>query len=137
MVKNRKLFYTVSQVPKIYLKYPKGSCLNCGSTLPPLKRSFCKTSCQKEHYLATRPYKFISWGTIRMEILKRDKNKCYDCKETFKDTGLDIHHKTPLYKGGAEFNKNNLITLCISCHKFRHRKRGTEFSRVKKLNLFL
>jgi hypothetical protein len=137
MVKNRKLFYTIPQKPKVYPKYLKGCCLNCGSELPKFKQKFCKIDCSKEHYLATRKYKFIPWGDIRRDILIRDKNICFDCKERFKDTELDIHHKIPIYQGGAEFEKNNLLTLCDSCHKFRHRKRGAEYSRVKKLSMFM
>lgn len=33
---------------------------------------------------------------------------------------LELHHKIPLFLGGAEFDKDNLVLLCRSCHKKAH-----------------
>ncbi|HUU15699.1 MAG TPA: HNH endonuclease [Sedimentisphaerales bacterium] len=60
-----------------------------------------------------------NWISIRDTVLTRD---CYECKE---EDGrcfgpLQIHHVTPLSKGGTNESKN-LITLCLYHHSQKHK----------------
>jgi len=48
------------------------------------------------------------------KALKRDDNKCVDCKSNFQ---LLIHH---INRKRDDNNINNLITLCRSCHALAH-----------------
>ena len=69
-----------------------------------------------------------SWEVLRAEVLERDE---WLCKECGSETGLDIHHKTPLRKFEdkvAGNNPRNLITLCRSCHADAE----TEYRRAEK-----
>lgn len=51
---------------------------------------------------------------IRKEILQRDNNKCYLCDITkIKNRNLSVHH---IDYNKRNCSKNNLITLCLSCH---------------------
>jgi 5-methylcytosine-specific restriction endonuclease McrA len=34
---------------------------------------------------------------------------------------LQVHHVVRLEDGGAEFDLNNLVTLCVGCHGEQHR----------------
>jgi 5-methylcytosine-specific restriction endonuclease McrA len=34
---------------------------------------------------------------------------------------LQVHHVVRLEVGGAEFDLNNLVTLCVGCHGEQHR----------------
>ena len=36
---------------------------------------------------------------------------------------LEAHHVTPLHRGGAPYDLDNLETLCRSCHIERHRRK--------------
>jgi 5-methylcytosine-specific restriction endonuclease McrA len=66
---------------------------------------------------------------MRLEVLKRDNNKCTKCGKT---EGLETHHIKPIkvllkefQELGIDFNRNhehfhnidNLITLCVKCHR--------------------
>lgn len=68
-------------------------------------------------------------------IFLKTQGKCADCGmlcqaewktnwsgrvRTFVFNGThEIHHIIPLYKGGSE-HYNNLVLLCLSCHRARH-----------------
>ncbi|VDH15493.1 HNH endonuclease [Algoriella xinjiangensis] len=56
---------------------------------------------------------------LRMEIFKRDNFKCKVCgasPQNNEHVELHLHHITPYSYGGLT-QKNNLITLCHTCHK--------------------
>jgi len=67
------------------------------------------------------------WNEVAEKVRKRDKYTCYKCN--VKDNSIDVHHilpkhflissKLPYQKYGIsnEFDMNNLICLCGSCHK--------------------
>lgn len=71
------------------------------------------------HLSKVRIYQIYRYGNKRLtrrnkiSILERDNNRCLVCrKKGSKTEHLHIHHiKTPKIK-----NKNNLVTLCSSCH---------------------
>ncbi len=55
---------------------------------------------------------------LRMEVLKRDNFKCRICGRNprdYVDVELNVHHIKPFSEGGLT-EKNNLITLCKTCH---------------------
>ena len=54
------------------------------------------------------------WDEIRWRILKRDKNTCQKCGA--KGRRLDVHHKIP-FRIGADDSDENLILLCVPCHR--------------------
>jgi DEAD/DEAH box helicase domain-containing protein len=60
-----------------------------------------------------------NWQTITKQIKIRDKHTCQNCgKES--NTDLDVHHKKPFKHFSSvdkANNKDNLITLCKSCHR--------------------
>ena len=67
------------------------------------------------------------WHHTRKDALDRDGEQCQDCglprgehRETF-DRDLEVHHITPVSEGGAKFDMENLVTLCVPCHLERHR----------------
>lgn len=55
---------------------------------------------------------------IKEEVLKRDQKECVRCGST---ENLNVHHIIPQSKGGKE-KKENLATLCYSCHLKAHGK---------------
>jgi hypothetical protein len=54
-------------------------------------------------------------SAIRIEVLRRDGNKCRECGRTAGQVPLEIHHVVPVAKGGTD-EMSNLITLCKSCN---------------------
>lgn len=52
------------------------------------------------------------WRDLAQKIRIRDRFVCQQCG---KYPSLDVHHKTP-YRLTHDDNKNNLVTLCRSCH---------------------
>ncbi|WP_236799817.1 HNH endonuclease [Bacillus cereus] len=51
--------------------------------------------------------------TLKIEVKDRDGWKCVICEC---ETDLHVHHKIPRKLGGIH-HKDNLVTLCASCHK--------------------
>lgn len=63
------------------------------------------------------------WKEIAKSILKRDNYLCQDCGTPHnKDNKLVVHHIKSWSKyPELRFEPNNLITLCVECHKKRHK----------------
>lgn len=65
------------------------------------------------------------WRKLSKEIIKRDHNECIVCKSNGK-VSLDkliVHHIYPIEQYPMlRLNKNNLITVCLSCHNGIHYK---------------
>jgi hypothetical protein len=62
------------------------------------------------------------WQRKRLEVLNRDDWKCVYCDNS-SDT-LHVHHKS--YEHGRdpwEYEMDNFLTLCESCHKVDHEYR--------------
>ena len=60
------------------------------------------------------------WKKKRVEIFMRDDCKCYMCGHN-NIKQLQVHHR--LYKKGLmawEYDNDDLITLCNSCHRKVH-----------------
>jgi 5-methylcytosine-specific restriction endonuclease McrA len=75
------------------------------------QHGFCSPACRK----AARG---AQWTMIRKAALRRDAHTCQDCSKT--DCRLEVHHLVPLCKGGDN-RLTNLKTLCVPCHRRRHR----------------
>ena len=54
------------------------------------------------------------WNLFKEEILSRDKKTCVKCGSK---EDLQVDHIKAIVNGGDMWNKNNLQTLCIDCHK--------------------
>jgi len=68
------------------------------------------------------------WRNARKDALERDGYECVECgmgRETHKthfDRDLEVHHITPVSDGGEKYDRDNLESLCVPCHKQRHRE---------------
>jgi len=112
----------ISKEPKKFPNHGEGNCVYCGKTLPPRRRKYC---CDEHGWYYRRDiadHIKMWWPDFRDMILKRDKHICQDCE----GTAVAVHHITPLYKGGDEFDEDNCISLCDDCHKRRHKKKMFE-----------
>ena len=61
------------------------------------------------------------WQRVRLRIMERDNFTCWICGD--KNNTLNIHHKT--YRKGAEpweYDDENFVTLCESCHHKSHER---------------
>ena len=93
----------------------KGLCRVCGkpkNEWSGRRRVYCSDACFKKYQEC-----FLTWGGIKSLALKRDENKCRKCGTEHQ---LEVHHKKPIYKGGPEFDIDNCITLCHTCHVREH-----------------
>ena len=59
------------------------------------------------------------WDRVRRSELERADYRCESCG---RPGALEVHHKTPLHKGGDPWAASNLQVLCRGCH-LRHHKR--------------
>ena len=54
------------------------------------------------------------WRAVRRHVLERDNRICQGCGAQL---GLaEVDHIKPVSQGGAEFDPDNLQTLCRRCH---------------------
>ena len=59
----------------------------------------------------------LSWNKLRFYVFKRDKFTCRLCGRKTKYP--QCHHIIPVGRGGTH-HPNNLITVCIACHRNKH-----------------
>ena len=105
-------------------------CTQCGTSVYRRKSHlaltvlpFCGSSCygkwQKSHQKETRT-DLAEWRRQRPLALERDCHQCQDCGEDQKR--LVVHHiqeRAPRQPDNHALD--NLVTLCDSCHRRRHR----------------
>lgn len=63
------------------------------------------------------------WPIVRDAVLERD-GKCQLCGHG-RSSDLHVHHILPRHCGGSD-HPQNLVTLCIPCHKMIHRNKCNE-----------
>lgn len=74
-----------------------------------------------------------NWHEVKSKVLERDNFSCCVCG---KKANLEVHHIEPIRffkpKDREEKGNNldNLITLCLSCHRFEHEKLRKEIKNV-------
>jgi len=90
-------------------------CINCGTTLPKKRRTFCSDKCYKENF-----DKF-DWNTVKNRIMERDGHKC-KCNGCQKTIELSVHHIKPVRQfPELVLEESNLITLCRYHHEFHEK----------------
>ena len=88
-------------------------------------KSYDKNHRDKE---AKKVYDSKQWRVYtRPEVLVRDAYRCVKCNILGASKDLVVDHINELRDGGDKYNKSNLQTLCISCHK-----RKTDEERIKR-----
>lgn len=119
-------------------------CRFCHEEIPKRRRTFCSDECVDQHKLRTNP------GYLRKRVYRRDRGVCAACgmdtveleswlRETkapkatwIRQLGAaqsdrrrrgfwDADHILPVFKGGGECDLSNVRSLCILCHRERHR----------------
>lgn len=83
------------------------------------------SECIQENPIVENPMVKVIWygyeernTNLRMECLIRDKGTCQICKMC--RAKMIVHHKIPIYLGGAD-TIDNLVTICEDCEK-KYRK---------------
>jgi predicted nuclease with TOPRIM domain len=73
--------------------------------------------------------------TKRQEVFDEKGNCCYFCEKTREEhreqrgRDLDIHHVVPSFDGGSD-DVENLIPVCITCHKRLESTQGEALKRI-------
>lgn len=126
---------------------PKGEngrclCRWCSLEVPPGRQTFCSDWCVEEWRLRSDA------GHLRQRVLERDRGICaicgIDCLVEYRrlkrlrgparvrlaaewragarKSLWDADHIVPVAQGGGECDLANMRTLCLKCHRVRHRK---------------
>jgi 5-methylcytosine-specific restriction protein A len=117
----------------------RGVCRWCSGEVPPKRFTFCSAACVHEWKLRTDP------GYLREKVFERDHGVCalcgvdtvelrkhkrkldYKARRQFEEEWgtrkhlWDADHILPVAKGGGECDLSNMRTLCVLCHRKRHR----------------
>ena len=68
---------------------------------------------------ARLPLDPVSYESLRQQILRRDSWRCQSCGAM---SNLEVHHREFRSHSGADAEEN-LITLCVDCHRRAHELR--------------
>lgn len=63
-------------------------------------------------------YKTARWKAVRKQAKDRDDWRCVECGNRGR---LEVDHIKAIRDGGAEFDLDNLQTLCVRCHSRKTR----------------
>ncbi len=85
----------------------------CNTSFAP--KSICHGFCNAKCRAAARGR---AYRRLRKLALRRDAFICQDCAS--QRNRLECHHLTPLCMGGTNV-LDNLLTLCVRCHRKRHK----------------
>lgn len=98
-------------------------CLKCGVLS---RETYCPEhrKAKEKERLEKEPHRTIygtkSWAKARKRIKARDNGECQalvNGKQCKSKANLSVHHITPLSRGGAPYDDDNLITLCRPHHE--------------------
>ena len=59
------------------------------------------------------PWNTSRWRTLRKRILAEEPL----CNRCNRKPPKHIHHRVPVSEGGAAFDRDNLVALCVQCHR--------------------
>lgn len=125
--KNNPMFGKIPHNKGNHNKSIKSKCLTCkkefyyyiGTSIG----KFCSPKCFGKYYSGDKnpywnngsPSSYYGrvWKLIRIEVLRKYRNRCQNCGSRER---LQIHHIIPFKEVGVH-SLDNLIPLCISCHK--------------------
>jgi len=74
-------------------------------------------------------YMTDEWKRACQEVYRRDDAKCRRCKKSGK---LHIHHVISFAEKRHRAEPDNLVLLCVGCHRFVHSKKNTNLEFIKK-----
>ena len=119
----------IPHTPKKFPNYGKGHCLYCGKELTGRQRKYCSEWCGYWYRRETATTLNYTWAQLRSEILDRDGWICQDKScgvdlKTLPEGDVEVHHIKPISEGGSMWDRDNLISYCIRCHRIRHRNAG-------------
>jgi 5-methylcytosine-specific restriction endonuclease McrA len=64
--------------------------------------------------------------SLKLELMKTQKNRCFYCNKILLSNGMDLDHILPLSRGGANIKKN-IVLSCTFCNKEKHNKDLNEY----------
>jgi 5-methylcytosine-specific restriction endonuclease McrA len=85
---------------------------SCGSTHPKGQRCPVKQR-ERDRLRGPTIYHTRRWKEARAKVLARDGHCCRECGTSQE---LAVHHVEPVSEGGAFWDLDNLVTLCITHH---------------------
>lgn len=100
----------------------------------------CSKECSDKFYKEEQSIQ--SWEITKKQAFKRDNYTCVWCgkRYTLKIYGEEIadtskligDHIIPIAVGGAEFDINNVQTLCIDCNKIKTKRDAQRIAKFRK-----
>lgn len=95
----------------------------CDCFFPDVEFNNCYCEQKRKEFLKTTDYRNTpEYSEWRKSVFKRDKYTCQDCDQT--GGILNAHHiKTFKKYPEHRYDIDNGITLCVDCHRERHRGR--------------
>ena len=74
-------------------------------------------------------YVSAEWKKVCSAVYKRDNAKCVRCGKPGK---MHVHHIVSFSEKKYRADVNNLVLLCVKCHRFVHSKKNVKLEYIKK-----
>lgn len=87
-------------------------CRGCGGKIPKGRHTWCSGECYQKHE-PSQVYSFV---------FKRGNYSCEKCGQPIKRDNSHIHHIIKFKDNGLTVAEN-LLLLCIPCHREEHKKK--------------
>jgi len=85
-----------------------------------------KGNCTQERQLF---YASSEWKNVCSQVYKRDNAKCKRCGH---DGKMHVHHIISFSKKKYRADINNLVLLCVKCHRFVHSRKNVNKEYIRK-----
>jgi 5-methylcytosine-specific restriction endonuclease McrA len=119
-----------AELREIVIKRDGYTCRDCGYIAPTeFVWEFVDYTYEKRCAFGPKPnhmsyHEFLFECGFKAKITKTQQTKL----------NLEVHHNMPIKDGGAEFDIDNCVTLCIECHKARHSSINNYISKQRAVN---
>lgn len=114
-------YQRVQKTLKLHDLYPtqQNVCAcGCGKTLTGKQKRWASNECRQSVYV---PFAILKGDTtvIRKLLFEIDNGFCRYCG--VHSNTWEADHIIPVFKGGGACGLNNYQTLCLNCHKAKHK----------------
>ena len=98
-----------------------------------LIRWTCSAKCNRVFW---KKHAIFGWADLRGKVFDRDNNTCSNCGLKCLASDLVADHIRPIALGGAQWEMDNIQTLCGACNRIKTKKDAADIARQRRHDKF-
>lgn len=116
----------------------RGECPGCGKPKSRWKRRTDWTCCSAKCTRKYMKYHYMyGWPDLRKKAFERDDYTCRRCGKRYPNAILIADHIVPIALGGAQWDIDNVQTLCIQCNKVKTGQDAGTIARYRRMEIHI